>query len=269
MPRLLHLIRKQWGDNKRMYVMGMTITIAIIAGIYFFNVLAAYNLARVFFDSPLRPVLYYAGLFIVGCIFAGLYFNDLSFKPRAITQLLLPASNTEKSIVAILFAVVLFFSVYTALFEAVDFAAISVAKALPATLHRTPLTREQVQQLHIFNMFDGNPVNNVELSIFFALQSLFLLGSVYFEKFGYIKTALSLIVIVLLFILYVVKLADNFLPSGGFDGDMHYFKSYDEHSGVHLIPIPWLLGWLMLRGIYILIAATWVTIWFRLKEKEV
>lgn len=265
--RLLQLIHKQWGDNSRLYVMGLAISIGIVGCLYLFNVFMNRDLFRLF-GSPLRPILYFAGLFVAGCIFAGVYFSDLSSKPKAINSLLLPASNTEKTIVAILFSVVLFFTFYTALFVVLDAVCISIAKVLPATAHRQAITPEQATHIHLINMFDGAQQNVIALSIYFALQSLFLLGSVYFEKFGYLKTALSLILVIFLFVLYVAEIGSAFLPHGGFSDSFNEFRIYED-GYTQVVPIPAVLSWLVRRGIYLLTAATWVALWFRLKEKEV
>jgi hypothetical protein len=81
-------------------------------------------------NIEIQAIAYYVGLFLTGCLFASIQFNDLGDGPKGISYLLLPASLFEKLLSAILFSVVLYFICYTAVFYFFDFIMVKMSNSM-------------------------------------------------------------------------------------------------------------------------------------------
>jgi hypothetical protein len=108
------------------------------------------------------------------------------------------------------------------------------------------------------------------LLIFFAVQSMFLLGSVYFVKNQYIKTLVSGLVVFLVLVFFIHKVMASFMPDGSFFTPFTVYRVWNSKQGDVVILLPeWFSSILLLLTKYALAPALWVVAYFRLKEKEV
>src|SRR5258706_9653837 len=105
--RWLLLIGKHWSENRKKYLLALLAITGIILIWFVFNIMM----------ERYRPMgtgtqfgTYYAGLFIVGCLYASTLFSELSSKSKGINYLSLPASQLEKTLCALLYGVVIFFA---------------------------------------------------------------------------------------------------------------------------------------------------------------
>lgn len=267
--RLLQLFRKQWGDNRRFYLLGMLIVMGILAIIYFFNIFMSWDLNHTLDPEGLRLVLYFGGLYAGGCILASVTFSELSSRPRAIPQLLLPASNLEKVLTAWFFSTVLFFFCYHVLFAALDYTGIATAREIAGTAAYKKHNVRPFIDPGVLNIFDGSATHKYSLLVYFALQSFFLLGSLYFEKFSFIKTASVLLVIIFLFILYVYNITRWFLPQGHIMDNFSRFTAQEMDAAPRTVSIPGIIRFLLENALYAFAPVAWAASYFRLKEKEV
>jgi hypothetical protein len=269
--RWLLLNGKHWNENKKKYLLGL-VAIAALAIIWFsFRMLIDQG-------SPITEehqlITYYVGLFVIGCLYASLFFSELADGPKAIHYLLVPASALEKLLTAILFGVILYFICYTVIFYMVDFAMVKVANGVAHTYweeHRGT----KLHQVGVVNVFKGhremvdNEVLIYLMLIYVAVQAAFLLGSVYFSKYSFVKTAISLLVIFLLLMFYVHNVLDSMMPKGHFYEGLATYKVYEKgQEKVVMIPasIGKTVGFLLM---YAFAPIFWVVTYFRLKEKEV
>jgi hypothetical protein len=106
---------------------------------------------------------------------------------------------------------------------------------------------------------------------YFAVQSAFILGSVYFTRFSFIKTVISVLIIWLLLFLFVAKVLVPMMPEGSyFNGLTNWSLMNDGSSPNKVIMLPkWVdtsVEWLLMYGFAPLF---WVVTYFRLKEKEI
>ena len=109
------------------------------------------------------------------------------------------------------------------------------------------------------------------LLFFFSIQSAFLLGSVYFEKYSFIKTIISGFVACFILFCLMYFFNEQLLPDGGYSKG--FLTSYRVHvDGVndHLVQVPRWIGevfrYLMMYGIAPFL---WIVTYYRLKEKQV
>ncbi|MBO9200918.1 MULTISPECIES: hypothetical protein [Niastella] len=261
---------KHWNENKRRYLLSL----AAIGGLL---VLWCSFLMIVNPENPMglriQIVTYYAGLFLTGCLFASTIFNDLSEGPKGIHFLLTPASALEKLLTAIVFGVILFFISYTIVFYAFDVIMLKVANGVMSNWleqhHRAP--RPPQELLNVFIPDDSaKEFLFYILLIFFAVQSIFLLGSLYFVKFQYIKTLVSGLIVFLVLVFFVHKVLGSFMPDGSFFEPFRVYKIWNTGQGDVMILLPeWFSSILLFLTKYALAPCLWVVAYFRLKEKEV
>ena len=217
------------------------------------------------------------GLYIVGCFYASIQFSDLGSRPKAIIFLTLPASHLEKLLCAILYGVLLFFIVYTIIFYAIDIPMVRIADGIGyqrflSADHSTKAKFMFDRVLPLMNYYDEN-FNNGYLLLFiayFPIQSAFLLGSVYFIRYSFIKTTIAVLLLWLLFTLLIIEVFSNLPPTGWRDENIASWGQLNGFGEVNKIRIsPWIEGFLDFLLKYSIPIVLWVITYFRLKEKEI
>jgi hypothetical protein len=270
------LVQKHWSENARKY----TLTLIAMAGLLlvWFGFLILMDRYHPL-SKDMQAVVFYSGLGIVGCLFAGSFFGELSSKPKTIYYLSVPASHLEKLASALFYVVVVFIVSYTLIFYLVDIPMVKVANALSYQrwLNEYPTLAEQQQHVfkpdEIINLFSTERYefpHYYAFLIFLPVQALFLLGSVYFERFAFIKTAIAGLLIITFFVFFMKFSNDTILPneSGLYDSIIR-IKVWDLGPG-KIVTLPgWLDTALHFIAKFAFAPIFWVISWFRLKEKEV
>jgi hypothetical protein len=107
--------------------------------------------------------------------------------------------------------------------------------------------------------------------VFFSVQSVFLLGSVYFEKYSFLKTIIC--GFVGCFILFCLLLLFNeyILPGGDYpNGFLTSYVVHVEGGEDRLVQVPRWIGdvfhFLVMYGVA---PFFWIVTYYRLKEKQV
>lgn len=268
--RWLLLVRQHWIENKKRYLLSIAAAAGLLFMWFFFISLVdeTYPL-----HDEMQRITYFFLLFVCGCFYASQFYRDLGSRSRAINYLLTPASSLEKLLVSILYAVVLFFIVYTAIFYVVDTIMVLFVNTFHPSYNK-PDANGILYKASVTNVFGQyGRVNGTPFffAIYFAVQSAFLLGSVYYEKYSFVKTVISLFVVFLAIYFAWGFLLETVLPEGGYARDIGSFRVSNTKGGSdYLVELP-----VVVREI--LIAATkwglpfffWVVTYFRLKEKEV
>lgn len=267
--RWLLYIGKHWNENRKRYLMSL----GAVAGLLilwhsFLMIVSGHHTISV----QMQAITYYVGLFLTGCLFASMQFNDLSDGPKGISYLLLPASLLEKLLNALLFCVILYFICYTAVFYITDFIMVKVSNSYLAEWHaqrKGHFTPEDI--VNVFVSPNSPKINLFYylLIIYFTIQSIFLLGSVYFSKYSYIKTLIWGLVVFLVLVFWEHKIIESFMPQGSFYKPFTLFRVYEDGKDL-MIRIPeWISSIVMFLMLYTLAPVLWVVTYFRLKEKEV
>jgi hypothetical protein len=107
--------------------------------------------------------------------------------------------------------------------------------------------------------------------LYVALQAAFILGSVYFVRFSFIKTVIAVLVVWLLLFLFVAKVLVPLMPEGSYlNGLTNWSFTNDGKESYKLIRLP---NWvdLTISSLFQFAFAPlfWVVTYFRLKEKEI
>lgn len=269
------LLNLHWMENRKKYLLGLLAIGGLIFAWYAFMLTMD---DRDPFSFFVQFTTYYCGLYFVGCLYASTLFSPLGSKAYGIHFLSVPASHFEKLLCAILFGVFLFFIAYTLIFYVVDIPMVHLANRVNLQRHGLlPGNKEGVGTMEVYNMFteNGLPVPEIHYHIFslgfFAVQSTFILGSVYFIRYGFIKTIVSVLFFFSLEVIFYVKgVMDHVVPEGWHqDGPLRWMKNNTTPETGSIILLPhWFEITLIILLQFGLPFVFWFITYFRLKEKE-
>lgn len=171
--RFNHLFIKQWKENQKAYLLGL-IAIPVLIGVL--SLITAYS--GDFSENNQNMVLVFGSL-IIGGIFCSTLLGDYSPKPRAIRSLILPTTNLEKLMVAIVYGLIIFPIVYLLL-------------VYPVILLVNYIDFEIFGNLYLTGTYTSK--NFVEF-IFgtTSILSFVLLCSLFYRKFIFIKASLTFV----------------------------------------------------------------------------
>ena len=274
--RFLLLFIKHWSENRKKYLLGLLALMGIILAWFGFQ----------FLIEPMAPMgtgvqlgTYFVGLFIAGCLYGSTLFADLSSKSRGTNYLSVPASHLEKTICTLLYGVVIFFLFYTLVFYIADIIMVQVGNVVAHhfwTKNHVPGAVFEPQS--VINVFwtgkdlqsEGHNVFFYILLGYFALQSAYLLGSVYFSRYSFIKTTVGLLFVCLLIIVFVGKIVGSFMPDGNFyDSLATYRLNNGNDASEKIVRLPeWVNTVSLFLLKYTFPPVFWIATYFRVKEKE-
>jgi hypothetical protein len=257
------MFKKYYGEHRKAYVLlffaaGASLTLLMGVHLSFTN-------PRLFQENA-QVMYYFMGLILWGCLSGSLLFSDLGSKSKAINYLLLPASSLEKLVCTVFSGIVIYFIGYTLIFYAVDFTMVSLANKNFNT------------SWSVINVFAISRYENIWFEghtqyffyIHFGLQSFFLLGSIYFPKYGFFKTAIALVMVWVLAIFYIVIFMKNALTPGLFYDGTRFLEVFEPSGRNKFVHLPdGLMGTVEFFFKYAVAVWFWVVAYYRLKEKEV
>lgn len=258
--RLIQLIRKQWIENVRLYLFSLLALIGIIGLTLVFWITNSESEYR----EETLYVIFTFGIFITGAIFASMSFNMLGEKDKGTYWLSLPANHLEKLLCVIFYNLIVFTLVYCTCVFVLESLAITHVRHLvalyPAKYHFRPME---------WNTKNGfSEVMPYFAYTFFAVQSYYLLGSVYFARFSFVITTVIGVALIGAFIWFGYHLFKIIYPEGYIWNGLPFSKnslykggSY-KLSGVLVAVLIFLLK-------FIWAPVFWIATWYRLKEKEI
>ncbi|HLX90417.1 MAG TPA: hypothetical protein VKR32_01965 [Puia sp.] len=214
--------------------------------------------------GPAQNISFIWGMAGGGCFLASFLFSYFSTSASGSSYLTLPASSFEKWLCGVIIAEILYPLLFLVFFRGIDtmFVTIYHNSLDPAS----PLYKSMFDSVFIF-AFDGRVAEKV-YQIFFLLTGIGVVGSLYFNKVNFIKTALVFCVVCfaawginwLMAIIIFGHINDAFpfhgvdIPVGKIDGSVDLpaipAKIYNVFSDL-IFPI-----------------SLWLVSFVRLKEKE-
>jgi hypothetical protein len=261
------LVAKHWADHRRQYLLSIAAFIGLLLTWFAFTLLVAEGFPM---SNEIQQITFFLSLFAIGTFFASQYFRDLSSRARGINFLLVPASAFEKLLCSLLFTVVFFFIAFVSIFYLVDVLMVAVANALPVGKEATA----KPSVLNVFKVillrFNRDSTVNF-LLVFFSVQSVFLLGSVFFEKYSFIKTIISGFLAVFFLFCIMFFFNEVVLPPGGYPyGFLTAYRVHVDGVNDHLVQVPrWIGEVFRYTAMYATAPFFWLVTYFRLKEKQV
>ncbi len=249
--RIFYLIRNEVFSNYRKILTIFGALAAILFVIMIFNR---------FFQSTADIYTGWFGnvLIIGGLIYASSMFSDLHHPQKGIQYIMLPASMEEKLLSKLIMGTIGYTLTVIVFFYL--FSLIMSCFSLLISGHVTAL----------FNPL----VSNVgwEILNFIVIQSVFMLGSVYFKRSPFFKTILALFVFfflasicgILIIRLVYHDFFGKFINGGSMNLNIPDITGYINNSFARNIPgIAKILYWFVMAPVF------WVVSYFRLKETEV
>jgi hypothetical protein len=269
------LVTLHWVENRKRYLLGL-LAIAGLLIAWFSFLLAVDKFSAM--DTFYQFSAFFAGLFVIGCLLAGTSFSQLGDRRQGIGYLSIPASHLEKLLCVLFFNVFLYFVAFLLVFYIVDIPFVKAAnKLLLARTTFWPGTTHRISASPVYNFFTGfgAPIPEQDghafLVGYFAIQSTFILGSVYFTRSSFLKTTVAVLLLMLVFVLFITEGVEKHLPDGWRINDLFQWTRASTLVGQRQwVRLPgWIdsLLWLLLR--YCLPPLFWVITYFRLREKEV
>jgi hypothetical protein len=249
--RLGLLIKKQWFDNAKLYSLSILALIGLLAIIFIFWAIANENR----YDEEDTYIVFLILLFGAGLIFASTTFGALSDKAKGTYWLSIPATHLEKLLCGIFYSLIAFLAVYLVSFFIIQQITFAFIRINPDNDIRYMSNLKEPAILFFY--------------IFLALQSLFILGSVYFERFAFIKTILAALFIIFLFMLAGISFAKNLLPHNSGMRGLTSFSIYGDNEMKLYRLAPWIEDTIIALTKFIWAPVFWVATYFRLKEKEI
>jgi len=259
--RLVLVLRKYWFENNRQFMLMLLAEAAFL--VLWMGVDLSFsnpNLLR----EEFQMAYFFVGLFLSGCLSAGIHFSALGSKPTAIHFLLNPTSSPEKFVCSLFFGVVLFFLGYIAAFYAIDTPAVFIANQKFKT-HWTVVNILFMD--HYENrLFDG-PYSTL-LYVYFIAQAFFLLASIYFAKNGLFKAIVGVGIIWVAVIFLAMTLFVSFPPGI----ILRSLSEYEiiEKSGILKIVVlsPIVTTLVLIFYKFLVTPLLWLCAYLRLKEKH-
>ena len=282
------LVGKHWAENKKKYTLSL-IAIAGLLLLLFFVIIATDPHS---IPSEIQLNTYYAGLFVVGCLYGSMLFADLGSKTRGLNYMVVPASQLEKLLCALFYGVVVFFVCYTAIFYVTDFIMLKAGNAIMYSHWlKGHTTGDVFVPQEIMNVFftpdhhNGNQPGFVLylLLLYIVVQAAFIYGSIFYPKFSLIKTVISLLLIGLCSAFIFGKIIKDILPPGNYHEDLTSYTVYtvkktggdgvmiySDANTDKLISLPaWIGKVLVFLLQYAFAPLFWIATYYRLKEKEI
>lgn len=260
--RTFQLINKQWGENRRMYLMSVLALLGLLGIVFGFW--AANGGPR--YNEEAAYIIGLFGLFITGAIFASTAFNMLGSKDKGIYWISFPASHLEKFLATWFFNFLIFSVVYLVCFLLLK---TGVESYIQALTDKDP--GKYAYKRVNWNDKDGiNAALPYFISAFFAVQAAFLLGSVAFKRFSFIITIVIIAAFLFLFIYYVSKIANNALANYNwnlFSLRDPYIRGEETYKEYTLSPVIKESIQFFLK--FLIAPFLWLITWVKLKEKQI
>lgn len=252
--RFGHLLKREFSQNKRIILMIAAVAFLLIGG----NALGwAYNREHGFHEFA-----YPFYLLVGGFILTSLSFTEMNPHDGRLFYLTLPASSLEKFVSRWLITGLGFATVYTIGYYLIS----SIANGLGQSIFDF--------NIGSFNFFTEE--NMLLFRLYLAIQTIFLLGAVYFRKYAIFKTVLSTVLFaicmaitaVLLFRLVMFDLFDglyHFNPEMSINGKTvpvepsRKYQRFMEHNAEN---------YFRTIGLWVIPAVLLVIGYFKLKETE-
>lgn len=175
--RVWLLSKKQWAENRQLYILGLLAVAGIMAGAYLIN---AHHPDGLSYNNQRDVLLGGAG--IAGAIFTTTILSKFNDKIKGIQTLTLPASALEKLVTAIIYTALIFPLAY-----------LLVTYPVMAFIHY--IDTDIIGHTNLLYNLDLRGHFMDTIVVYLALQALVLLCSVMFKRYTIIKTTVLVIAI--------------------------------------------------------------------------
>lgn len=250
--RFTLLLKRQWLEFGKIFLITLLVATGVIVAFYGLTLFPIKQVVEVPYLLRFRDPLFLIFGFLFISVISSAYFAHLGQKSKAIIDLLIPASTFEKFLTGVFYTSILSVLSFILVFLLTDFIFISYIKSY----FQSQANLTDIENIKSFfarvEFYDLIPFYTIP----FLVTSIFMLGSIYFNRFHYIKTAIILMIFNGL-VWYILMKASDIIFSGkmSVDGGINTGRENSQWISFSLI------------AIFSIIA--WVIGYIRLKEKEV
>lgn len=254
------LLKRQWLDFGKIYLMSLAVLGGIIITAYLFKIPLPDRNHYVDDSGYLNMSFRYPLFLILGFIFISIiasgYFSSMGQKSRSILELLTPASTFEKFLCAIFYTSILSIASFLLLYFAIDIVFVKYINSFYNVFKQEPYnTKIFVGAETLYHEAMRHKDIFYAATTPFLIIAIFLLGSIYFNRFHYIKTAVSVMVYLAIAAYIVAKTAEKTTANMT---RIHHTTGNKDSTLLAIMVISILLTFIF-----------WVITFIRLKEKEV
>jgi hypothetical protein len=245
------LLRLHYAENGRNYLISSGVLVGLML-----LLMTPILFSKV--HSQLLSILHILALFtcvlLGGSLMSSMAFLPYSSPSKGIPALMVPASRLEKFLVAWLFYILL------AVFFLLLFWTLHV-RFIEIANQRLPPNGPE------YHPIPKDPATFLTY-LFFLIQAGVFLGSIYFPKYAYVKSAAALMATGLFAFVFNYLLANHFLSYPNFLVT-YPFTSWDfVHLKRYVVEFPETTGRLIWVFLVLLLVSLWGVAFVRLKEKE-
>lgn len=279
------LIKKQFIENKKLYLFGTLAMIGIMSFVFFMSVTDYSG-----FRKGNQGAFLGIGLLSFGCLFTLTLFSNLDTTEGRTNIFMLPTTTLEKLICAIVYGSILFPILY-------------LITVYPMLRLANYVDNNYMGHLNEAYIFDVDKMQVIFLALFYLLQSMVLLLSVYFRQYKVVKSVVTLCLLFFGGIYFYPKILNQFLPRSfndtrtitihkrSYDDDLVLINTktikekqfltgresgtpfsnvlyFAENTSLYLELPSYQKVWFFVL-LCMSVPFMWLIIWFRLKESEI
>ena len=188
--RFTLLLKRQWLEFGKIFLVTLLVAVGVIIAFYGLTLLPIKGIVEIPYLLRFREPLFLIFGFLFISVISSAYFAHLGQKSKAIIDLLIPASTFEKFLTGVFYTSILSVLSFILVFVLTDFIFISYIKSyFQSQANLTDI--ENIKSFFAKVEFDDLiPFYTIP----FLVTSIFMLGSIYFNRFHYIKTAISVMI---------------------------------------------------------------------------
>ncbi|RNI29041.1 hypothetical protein [Rufibacter latericius] len=250
--RFWWLFKKHTAEHFRYYLMSAAVLMGIMTLFLGFLIISESEPM----NAQKQTFVFVILLLLTGPIFTSTIFSHLGDKKKAIATLTLPASHFEKYLVAWLYSYLLFQVVYIGSFYL-------VASIL------LPLDNWKGQELEMMRLFSKEDGQLFALNGYFLLHAMTFLGSIFFEKWHFIKTAFIFFTLGLALVILNKPILQAITGRELEDAFPFSTITFQEAGEYFFVQFPHGNDFLMTMALVGTTLFLWAGAYFKLKEKEV
>jgi len=274
LQRWCRLIAKHWTENRKKYGLFLLAYTGLLTAWYSFILMMN---TGVLLDITMQFATYFVGLYLAGCLYASTLFAELSSRREGLNYLALPASQLEKLLCVLFYGVLIFFVGYTVIYYLIDIPLVNLANLMLERHPRNmPGASFPIPQSPVYNIFTADmaplPERDTHLFLlgFFSIQAVFIAGPLYFSRYALIKSIVTVLFCMLVFVIMEQKIVGLFLPDGWHNRTLSWIRYDEDDHPSQYLALPETLTWGIIRlmqfGMPLMI---WIITYHRLKEKQI
>ena len=205
------LVKRQWIENKKLFLMASFALFGL--GVVFYSFQIDFVTGKMY--PQIQIIVFSLGLFLSGTIFTNFLFKEFSDKNATTSFLQIPASHFEKLSCGLVYSFIIFPIVFILIFNVLDFTMVGIANKIANNYETLNLQEKLGRSVLLFEKFfmkseTSRTVNSdVDtnaydiLTVWFLPMSFLILGSIFYSRLSLIKTIFTgLVILFSVYLLY-------------------------------------------------------------------